>query len=153
MDSNKNFKKLLNEIAVESGFEPAFGGWVKESNEFIIILELQKSNLGNYYYLNIKLYIKGLFGMIRCVNKELVKIDMGDLFTRQPVQYDAIFNLEDLVGNDERARKLEEFFIDFLIPFGNKAMTKAGIKELVGNKQLGLFPATKIELEKMNILN
>jgi len=47
---NKEFKKLFDIIARNHGFESAFGGWFKESNECIVVLDLQKSNFGNYYY-------------------------------------------------------------------------------------------------------
>ena len=59
---SKDFRKLFNEIAKNNGFEPAFGGWFKESDECIVALYLQKSNFGNYYELNIKTFVQGLFG-------------------------------------------------------------------------------------------
>ena len=58
---NTEFKKQFGEIAKASRFDRAFGGWFKESNETIIVLELQKSNFGNYYQLNIKVFIQGFF--------------------------------------------------------------------------------------------
>lgn len=148
---NNNFKKLLNEIAVKSGFESAFGGWFKESNECIVVLGLQKSNFGNYYDINVKTYIQGVFKNQYVKSKDLVKKDVGNIFTCQPSLYNVVFDLESSISDDERKQKLEEFFVDFLIPFCDNALTKAGIKILEKREQIYLLPAVKEELERMSI--
>lgn len=61
MDS-KEFKSIFDEVAKRSSFEKAFGGWFRESSECIAVLDLQKSNFGDYYELNIKIFIQGVFG-------------------------------------------------------------------------------------------
>lgn len=147
---NKEFKKLLNEIAVKSGFEPAFGGWLKESKDCIIIFALQKSNFGNFYYLNIKVYVNGVFGISYVKNKNLLK-DVGNIFSRQPAEYDTVFNLEDQLSDSERKNKLQEFFVNFLIPFCDKALTRKGIQELGDSGQIYVLPAVKEELERMSM--
>jgi hypothetical protein len=48
MDS-KEFKIVFGEIVKVNSFEKAFGGWFKESPKCIIVLDLQKSNYGDYY--------------------------------------------------------------------------------------------------------
>lgn len=59
----KDFRNLFKDLAKKNGFESAFGGWFKESNECIFVLDLMKSNFGNNYYLNIKIFIQGSFGI------------------------------------------------------------------------------------------
>lgn len=81
MDS-KEFKKLFGEVAKSNGFERAFGGWFKDSVESIVVLDLQKSNFGDYYEMNIKIYVQGIFGNSYSKNKDLVKKDTGDIFIR-----------------------------------------------------------------------
>jgi len=150
MDSTV-FKKLFSEIAKKSGFEPAFGGCFKESTECIICLILQKSRFSNYYYLNIKIYINGLFGNRYSKNKRLMN-DTGDVFRRQPKEYELIFDLETPMEENERKQKLESFFGEFLVPFTNKALTRLGIKELAQNNEIALLPAVKKELnERMGL--
>ena len=61
MDS-KEFKKIFGEVAKSYGFERAFGGWFKDSAESIVVLDLQKSNFGDYYEMNVKIYVQGMFG-------------------------------------------------------------------------------------------
>ena len=59
---SKEFKNVFEKVAKANNFEKAFGGWFKESTECIVILCLQKSNFGDYYELNIKIFIQGMFG-------------------------------------------------------------------------------------------
>jgi len=69
----KEFKRLFDEVAKSHNFERAFGGWFKESHECIVVLDLQKSNYGGYYYLNLKIYIQGVFNKHYSKSKDLVK--------------------------------------------------------------------------------
>ena len=51
--NSKEYKNIFNKIARENGFVKAFGGWFQESRECILVLDLQKSNFGDYYEMNI----------------------------------------------------------------------------------------------------
>lgn len=145
MDS-KEFKKLFGEIAKFNKFESAFGGWFKDSTESIIVLDLQKSNFGDYYEMNIKIYIQGMFGNNYSISKNLVKKDIGDVFTRQPPEYNSVFDFDNLMDNEKRKEKLEQLFSEFIIPFADKALTKSGIRELAEEEKIFLLPAVKKEL-------
>lgn len=145
MESN-DFKKLLDEVAKENGFEKAYEGWFKEFDEVILVLDLQKSNFGNNYYLNIKLYIQGAFGNVYVKSKKLVKIDGGDIFLRQPDNYSNLLDLDASLGNSERKAGIREMFNDFITPLSNKTSTKEGIKELYKKGALFILPAVKEEL-------
>lgn len=71
--NSKEFKKAFDELAQANNFEKSFGGWLKESLECIVILDLQKSNFGDYYELNIKIFVQGMFGNKYNKSKDLVK--------------------------------------------------------------------------------
>ncbi len=142
---NKNFKKIFDGVARNNGFEPAFGGWLKESKECIVALYLQKSNFGNYYELNIKTFIQGLFGNFYKKNKDL-KYATSAIFNRQPKEYNDVFDLENLMEMENRKDRLEKLFNDFIVPDTNQTLSRAGIIELARN---GVFilPAVKKELK------
>ena len=142
---NKNFKKLFGEIVRLHRFEGSHGGWFKESEECIIALDLQKSNFSNIFYLNIKVYIQGVFGMNYFKSKDLVKKDTGDIFSRQPNEYNDIFDLDSPMEYELRKKRLEKLFQEVIVPETNKTLTRAGIKELA---EAGMFilPAVKGEL-------
>jgi hypothetical protein len=143
---NKEFKILFNTIAKKNGFESNFSGWFKESNECIVVLDLQKSDYSNIYYLNIRIYIQGIFGNYYSKNKNLVKNDTGDIFRRQPKEYNDAFDLELAMDVDKRKELLEKLFSDFLNPFSEKVLEKANFKKLEQNNEIYLLPAVKKEL-------
>ena len=145
MIKDKEFKRLFDTIACSHGFEPSFGGWFKESDECIVVLDLQKSNYGNYYEMNIKTYIQGVFGNRYYRNKHLVKKDTGDIFTRQPKEYNDVLDLDNSMDYNARRQKLESLFVNFVIPDTNSTLTKAGIIDQV-KKGSFLLPAIKKEL-------
>lgn len=147
--NNKDFKQIFSRIAKSKGFENIFDGWVKSSVENIIVLNLQKSNFGNYYEMNIKVYIQDLFGYNYSKNKDIVKKDIGDVFRRQPPEYNPIFNLEYPLTDWERTERLATMFDEFIMPFTNKALYKLGILELAEKDEIVLLPAVKNELVKL----
>lgn len=149
MDSTE-FKKVFGLIAKSNGFESAFGGWFKESSECILVLDLQKSNYGNYFELNVKIFIQGMFGNTYVKSKGLVKKDAGDVFTRQPNDYKETLDLEISLSEETRREGLEVLFSEFVVPFTDKALTKVGIQQLANNKEIHLLPAVKQELVASN---
>lgn len=145
MDS-KEFKKMFDTVAKVNGFEKAFEGWFKESSECITVLDLQKSNFGEYYELNIKIFIQDLFSKKYIKSKELVKKDPGHIFTRQPNNYKDLLDFDISMSNVQREDKLKCLFSEFIVPFTNKALTRIGIKELAQQGEIILLPAVKEEL-------
>lgn len=145
MDSNV-FKRIFGEVAKSIGFESAFGGWFKDSAESIVVLDLQKSNFGDYYEMNIKIYIQGMFGNNYSRSKDLVKKNTGDVFTRQPPEYKSVFDFEGSMDDDKRKADLVKLFNDFIVPFTDKASSKSGIKELANKGEITLLPAVKEQL-------
>ncbi|MES2389559.1 MAG: DUF4304 domain-containing protein [Bacteroidota bacterium] len=143
---NKEFRKLFGITAKYNGFESAFGGWFRESMECIIVLSLQKSNLGDYFDLNIKIFIKGIFGYSYVINKDLIKNDTGDVFRRQPQEYSEVFNLDARMDEAERKNKLEILFGKFINPFTDKSLLISGILEQAEMSEVALLPAVKAAL-------
>jgi hypothetical protein len=146
MDS-KEFKMLFNEVAEINGFGKEFGGWIKESTECISVLDLQKSKLGDYYQLMIKVYIHGLWGTTYTKDKRLLK-DIGDIFRSTPLEYNSIFKLDISMSREDRKKGLEKLFSVFLVPFVNEALSKDGIKRLEQNGTINLLPAVENEIRK-----
>ena len=149
--NSKEYRKVFNTIAQENGFEKAFGGWFKESQECILVLDLQKSNFGDYYEMNIKVFVQGAFGNSYVKNKNLVKKDIGDIFTRQPAALRDVLIFDDVqMTDEERIKNTQKLFNEFVIPFVQKALFIRGIKELEQEKKIFILPAVKQELEKLS---
>jgi len=144
--SSKEFKKLFGEVAKSHGFENAFGGWFIDCPESIVVLDLQKSNYGDYYEMNLKIYIQGIFGNSYSISKDLVKKDIGDVFTRQPLEYSSVLDFDTPMDDEKRKTGVVKLFSDFIVPFTDKALSKSGIKELADKGKITLLPAVKGEL-------
>ena len=55
----KELVKYLNDIFKCYGFNKSGNKWTAETNELIKVINLQKSNFGNIYYLNYGFVLKG----------------------------------------------------------------------------------------------
>ena len=152
---NKEFKEAFGSMAKAYGFGRNFGCWFKESSECIFVFLLQKSNFGNYYYVNFKIFIQGAFGHQYKASKELFKNDVGDIFLRNPKEYDSAFDLDLTLGSEERLQIMNTLFKNIIVPLSEKALSKAGIFELEQRRILGIrpwvsiLPAVLEELEKL----
>ena len=149
----KEFKAMFGKIAKSNGFKFLYGGWYKESDDCIVVLELQRSNYSVLYYLNIKIYIRGVFGEAHAVNKYIIKNDMGHLHTRQPNEYSIIFDLEEKLDDDARKTMLEELFGAYIVPLTNRALHAEEIEYLVQEKRYPMLeylfsPELKEEINK-----
>mgnify|MGYP003306197839 CR=1 FL=1 len=149
----KVLKRTFAEITKSIGLETKFGGFVKETEEVIIVLSFQKSNYSSQVYLNIKLYIQGVFGKNYQLSRKMVVNDVGDVFRRVPKDYDEIFNLNTDLSDNARIEYLKKFIDEFLSGFVQQVSTVKGIMSLAEKGELFLLPAVKSELEKISERN
>lgn len=149
----KVLKRTFAEITKSIGLETKFGGFVKETEEVIIVLSFQKSNYSSQVYLNIKLYIQGVFGKNYQLSREMVVNDVGDVFRRAPKDYDQFFDLGSDLPDSERNKYLKKFIDEFLSGFVQQVSTVKGIMSLAEKGELFLLPAVKSELEKISERN
>jgi hypothetical protein len=143
----KDFKELFSRVAERNGFAPAFGGWFSESPECIQVIDLQKSNFGNYYEMNFKIFVRGMFGNIWLKNKGLVKKEIGNVLKRPPKDFGDVFNLDAQFEQAEREQRLSALFNDLIVPVATQASTRAGLLKLGEAGQIFLLPAVEAELK------
>jgi uncharacterized protein DUF4304 len=142
----KQFKKLFSEVAIANGFTWAHGGWFQESPECVVVLDLQKSNFGSHFELNLKVFIQGLFGRRYVQSKALVKKDTGDVFRRPPERYTSGLDLSLRVSDAERRDVLDALFREFVNPTAADALSREGLKSLEARGAVCLLPAVRQEL-------
>lgn len=146
---NKEFKKSFCTIAKQYGFKTAFGCCYKESSECLFVMELQKSNYSNLYYLNLKTYVQGVFSKGYVVHKDYLKKYMGNVFNRLTPQYSSIFDMESEMSDEARLEKLNACFNEFIIPYSEKNLSVSGIRELSKSNDLKLTSTVKDELDRL----
>lgn len=145
---SKEFRKIFGKVAKSNGFESAFGGWYKESEECIVTLELQKSNFGEYFQLNIKVFVQGFFGQKYLPDKNLIKKSVGHIHIGETQEYKDIFDFDIPMNNEKREEKLTKLFKEYITPLTEKFLQKEGIKDLENRGNILLLPAVKEELHK-----
>ena len=134
----KEFKATFGKVAKDNGFKYLYGGWYKESKECIVALDLQRSYYSRLYYLNIKIYIRGVFGEANIVNKYIIKNDMGHIFLRQPMEYNPTFDLESDMDDNVRKNMLEKLFRTYLNDLADRALSLTGLKQLIESGEIYL---------------
>lgn len=146
-------KKIIGKILKDNNFVTLNGNWFKESDETIVVLNLQKSNFSDKYYLNIRIFIKGLFCNFSKMDKKWIKNQIGDVFLRAPKEFDYILDMENNIGLEERIEKIQDLFNKFIVPFSSEAFSVAGIKSLYLKSQINLLPAVKeaLKIEHPNL--
>lgn len=141
------FKKLFFEVAAQNGFSKEFEGIFVETQEVTIALDLQKSAHGRVFYLNIKLFVQGLFGKKYEKSKELVTKEIGNVFTREPQEYKEAFNLENSLSLEDRRVLLSRFFSSHFKEFIQESGTRKGILNLGSRQGIFILPAVRNALE------
>lgn len=72
---------------------------------------------------------------------------MGDVFTRQPLEYNkSVFDFNEPMVDEKQKEKLKQLFNEFIVPFTDKALSKSGIKGLADRRETTLLPAIQEEL-------
>jgi hypothetical protein len=141
--TNKDFKILFNDFALNYGFSNKFGAWFKESDECIVALILRKSNYSNLHYLRIKVDLKNMFHENSEVNKEWVKHDIADVLYEMGKNFNSLFDLENPIDDAVRTQKLELLFIEFLSPLVAKMLSINGLLDLNQKGIIFLLPIVK----------
>ncbi|HYC84455.1 MAG TPA: DUF4304 domain-containing protein [Chryseosolibacter sp.] len=140
----KEFKSLFDQVAKSAGFSKGNGGWFLEKPETITVLELQKSSFADTYYLNIKVFIQGAFGVTYKPDKALMKNPSGHV-TNQ-VRDVAALDLRAGQTGDARRIELQKLFEKTIVPFVNKTSTISSLRESHLKAEIFLLPAVKQQL-------
>lgn len=143
---SRDFIQIFGAIAKQHGFESKYGGWFKISSEVIHVLDLQKSNYGNFFYLNIKIFVNGLFGKNYAPSKQLIKNDIGNVFLRQPEIYSPFFNLENNLEEMQRKEGIENMFNEFILPLISISKDRNDIKQSVQRGDIFVLDSVRNEL-------
>lgn len=144
---SKSFKTLLEDAAKAHGFKAAHGGWYRESPAALLVLNLQKSNIGNYFEMNIKLFLQRNVPSDQSEFKKLLKNQSGDIFRRQPEEYRTAFDLDAVVGVDERRAMIEKLFSDLIERIASAAGSFSGILRLQDEGVLYVLPMVEARLK------
>jgi hypothetical protein len=143
----KEFKALLGDVAKAHGFVAAHGGWYRETPAALFVLDLQKSNFGNYFELNLKLFLGRGLPSNSAELKKLVKSLSGDVFRRQPEEYREAFDLDAAITGIDRRGHLDRMFTELVDRMVSASESPAGILRLRDEGLLYLLPMAEARLK------
>jgi hypothetical protein len=69
----KELKRTISEHANMCGLIHTSGSWIRQSSETLLVLQLQKSNYGNYFELNLKIFGSSLIRVGELQSRELAR--------------------------------------------------------------------------------
>src|SRR4051812_3939800 len=143
----RDFKTMFAEVATSRGFVAGGGGWYRELLMGLFILALQKSNLGEYFELNLKLFLNRTVPKDAASLKKMTKSMSGDIFRRQPEQYRRAFDLGSDINMIERKRLLEELFDKVVDQIAAGADAPSGLLRLREQGVIFLLPSVEAQLK------
>jgi hypothetical protein len=117
--NNEEFKNIVNDLLKPLGFKKKGNYWKLETEEIEKIIDLQKSNFSNLYYLNYGYNLKNL-------NYDTVR---KHIYNRLP-QHSA-FDLENNLIPAIRNEEIQKIFNNELIPEVSRINTESDIIELL----------------------
>jgi hypothetical protein len=102
----KDIVGLLNEALIPIHFKRKGNNWLDNHGEIVKIVNLQKSNFGNYFYVNYGFLLKNvpLNGLKDHIGFRLASIDPA---IRK--RLNDLLDLDSNISNDERYAELKEF--------------------------------------------
>lgn len=104
--------------------------------------------------MNVKVFIQSIFGRHYIKNKDLVKKDIGNIFTRQPKELRDVLVFDEVqMTDEERLEKTKQLFNKFVVPFAEKALSISGIKQLRKEGIVFIPPAVEEEIVRLHMSN
>jgi hypothetical protein len=127
--------KLGIESALKARFLRKGSTWYREFEETVLVIELQKSNYGDEYYVNLGVFVKSLTPTpvklppreykchIRCRAESLIS-ELEEYFR------DVVLNIDaESLEPSERQQRVHDLIADVAVPFLLGCSTLAGIRE------------------------
>lgn len=136
----KWIKSVIDSITSSVNFRRKGDTWYSESNDFHILINLQKSNWGKQFYLNLGVSIKGKPDGSLPQEKDCnLRVRLSELFLDQKY-FDQIMDFEnDQISITIRKETIENAIANIAIPFLESINTISSMKERVSSGVIKLY--------------
>lgn len=107
----RDLANILNEVLIPIGFKRKGNYWVINGNEITKIVHLQKSQFGNYFYINYGYILNAipLDGMMH-IYKRVASLDKNE-----NLRINELLDLKSTISNEDRAKELKKLLFDRLV--------------------------------------
>lgn len=118
------------------GFKKKASNWYLHNNETVLLVNLQKSQYGNQFYINGAILVKALLDLeFPQEEKCHIRFRLGTNDTGAPEKRaEILLDLEnEFISEDDRKVELENLVIDYILPHLNQCSTLSGIAEVINS--------------------
>ncbi|WP_437923837.1 DUF4304 domain-containing protein [Sorangium sp. So ce291] len=142
MKTENPIKLAADAALMEAQFLRKSGIWYRDTEETVLVVDVQHSNFGQQYYINLGIFVKGLSQKpTRLPPKENechVRLRLESLMPEAEEQVrQVLLDLEnESIGFFERKQRILELVASVAVPFLSQCSTRAGICEANRNGQL-----------------
>ncbi len=130
MSQPKIISGALGQVLKAAGFKKKSDTWYRSSADVIAVLNLQKSNYGQQFYINVALWLRTL-GDVNAPpeNQCHIRCRLSDVVEEDKKQIARLLDLEDVSTSDEdRSAQIRSLVERHVIPFFSRTATIDGLK-------------------------
>ena len=150
MTSRNVLKQTLDSVAAFAGFSKHSGAWYLRRAETMAVIELQKSEYGPQYYVNVALWLLPL-SQSQFPKEETchIRTRLGRLFPQEEKRLKEILDLEYPMDEATRETQFRGILENLLLPALAECSTVAGLKGGLGG---GLLKSSLVNREAQKLL-
>jgi hypothetical protein len=140
MSERNVLQTTFDERATGGGFMKRSGSWYRRQEDTIAVLQLQKSQYGDQYFVNVALWLLSLADAEHPKEQTChLRSRLSRLLPDEETKLSALLDLESSMPDDDRSAGLGEILVTRLLPLLDLCSTMGGIRSLPG---LGAFLIT-----------
>ncbi len=144
--NNKDIVTAVHNVLNRHGYQKRSGGWNRSSADLLQIVNLQKSNFGMQYYVNLGFMPLDMLDDSSCSIKENqaeLRVRMTSIMDENNDGIDAIFNLDINYEKEDRVKDIECAIEQLVSTFLDKLRTISDLKIAHSKGELKKFLITK----------
>lgn len=131
MSERNAVQRTVDEFGHEAGFEKKSGSWYQHGEEVIVVLNLQKSQYGPQYYVNVAFWLRQL-GEERYPKEHKchVRLRLEDVVPDTEEEIGRLLDLEKPLSDEQRIEALLRLLRERLGPVIKRAGSVDGLRSL-----------------------
>jgi len=125
-------KSSLSSVLKEAGLRRKGSNWFWDTEDAVVVVNLQKSNFGDQYYVNLALWLRAL-GDAQEPKEQLCHVRLrATALDGEEQRYweNEVFNLEHPLPDEDRASLIRSFMGDTVLPFLRAAAYLDGLRDM-----------------------
>jgi hypothetical protein len=137
-------QRTFDDFGKKAGYTKRSGSWYKKGADAILVLNLQKSQYGPKYFVNVALWLLAVESAeYPKEHKCHVRIRLTQLLRGQEPNISRLLDLDQPFSDPNRANQLVEIFNDSLLPILEGSDTIEGLRSGRGRELVGKSLVTK----------